>query len=291
MQITQTGKQLRRMKPALQRKVASSLASSVFACISLAFHQVPNTIVTFFPARWKNFTIVRAGLTHTRSRDRRRGERVRSTPARGETAVRGLSSRYPRARRRGVSVRGGDRPAGPWRAGRLAARWTGGSKGTRQARQARPRHFDITSTGAPRQPPRQRLVPRRSLDTSTAVELDTFTPKHIGSRGFLSRSVEVCRVCRGLSRSVEVCRVAVEYSWSSSCRVAVESILSSRAVEYPVGAFAVRCGESCRRARAARYTVLTRCTRALRKSHANRAGPGARRGAGAPSRVFETTRL
>ena len=115
LQITQTGKQLRRMKPALQRKVASSLASSVFACISLAFHQVPNTIVTFFPARWKNFTIVRAGLTHTRSRDRRRGERVRSTPARGETAVRGLSSRYPRARRRGVSVRGGDRPAGPWR--------------------------------------------------------------------------------------------------------------------------------------------------------------------------------
>ena len=104
LQITQTGKQLRRMKPALQRKVASSLASSVFACISLAFHQVPNTIVTFFPARWKNFTIVRAGLTHTRSRDRRRGERVRSTPARGETvrgpAVLALSSRATARRER-----------------------------------------------------------------------------------------------------------------------------------------------------------------------------------------------
>ena len=200
MQITQTGKQLRRMKPALQRKVASSLASSVFACISLAFHQVPNTIVTFFPARWKNFTIVRAGLTHTRSRDRRRGERVRSTPARGETAVRGLSSRYPRARRRGVSVRGGDRPAGPWRAGRLAARWTGGSKGTRQARQARPRHFDSPST----QPPRQRLdgaSTRRQPSSLTPLR-----PSTLVQGGFcrgLSRSVESVEVCRGLSRSVE----------------------------------------------------------------------------------------
>ena len=161
LQITQTGKQLRRMKPALQRKVASSLASSVFACISLAFHQVPNTIVTFFPARWKNFTIVRAGRTHTRSRDRRRGERVRSTPARGETQYGAqLSSRYPRARRRGVSVRGGDRPAGPWRAGRLAARWTGGSKGTRQARQARPRHFDRSPSTAASTAPRPSTEPR-----------------------------------------------------------------------------------------------------------------------------------
>ena len=45
----------------------------------------------------------------------------------------------------------------------------------------------------------------RSLSSCRAVELDTLTPRHMQSGGFLSRSVEVCQVAVELS-----CRVAVK---------------------------------------------------------------------------------